>query len=178
MTHSTSRRKFLGTTGLALVAAPALMSQARAETADASDDTFAYEVTRTDAEWRARLTEGQHFILRENGTERRFSSSYWDKEDAGTYACRGCDLTIYESKWKTVRPIGWVFFYHAQPDAVLIGIDEWPAVMSGSDGIGESTFVTEAHCRRCGSHLGHILQVEDDMLHCINGMALEFKPAA
>jgi peptide-methionine (R)-S-oxide reductase len=35
----------------------------------------------------------------------------------------------------------------------------------------------EAHCRRCGSHLGHVLYVEDRLLHCINGTALEFRPS-
>lgn len=175
MTFPTTRRAFLGSTGMALVASPTLMSSARADT---TSDAYVYEVTRTEAEWRDRLTEGQYFILRDFGTERRFSSSYWDKEDVGTYACRGCDLTIYDSDWKTVRQIGWVFFHHSRPDTVLTGIDEWPNAMTGADGLSESKFVTEAHCRRCGSHLGHILIVEDDVLHCINGMALEFTPAA
>lgn len=174
-TNTTSRRSFLGTTALAIAAAPL----GAAKAAEPPSDAMTYEVTRTEEEWRERLSEREYRILREFGTERRFTSDYWEKppEDAGHYACKGCDLPIYESKWKTVRPIGWVFFHHANTDSVLTSIDEWPAAMSNSDGLEEVRHVTEAHCRRCGSHLGHILIVQEDMLHCINGTALSFVAA-
>ncbi len=32
----------------------------------------------------------------------------------------------------------------------------------------------EAHCRRFGSHMGHNLKVNGEVLHCINGKALDF----
>jgi peptide-methionine (R)-S-oxide reductase len=46
--------------------------------------------------------------------------------------------------------------------------------MTDADGMGEPRQVIEAHCRRCGSHLGHVLHVENDILHCINGASLTF----
>ncbi len=171
MTHHTSRRAFLGTAAATAIAAPTI---ARAHTEAPGSEAFTYEVTRTEEEWRARLSENEYRIMRESGTEPRFSSAYWEEEAAGHYHCKGCDLTIYDSDQKTVRFIGWVFYYHARPDSVLLGIDEWPAAMSEAEEINEVRQVTEVHCRRCGSHLGHLLQVQDDMLHCINGAALSF----
>ena len=123
---------------------------------------FAYEIKRSDADWRERLTPAEYNILRKGSTEPRNSHRYTQFSDEGTYTCKGCALPVYASTQKINLDIGWVFFHHAMPDSVLTGIDD--------DRI-------EAHCRRCGSHLGHILFVEGDILHCINGTALEFVEA-
>lgn len=175
MTHHTNRRAFLGTAAASAIAAP-LVASAQAATPGSED--FIYEVTRTDEEWRALLSEYDYRILREQGTEQRFTSPFWEAEAAGTYHCKGCDLTLYESDQKTIRFIGWVFFYHATRDSVLLDIDEWPALMSEAEEMGEPRQVIEAHCRRCGSHLGHIIYVENDILHCINGAAMTFAAEA
>ena len=179
MPHHPDRRAFLGTVAASALVAPAVAlsgTRAHAQSATPESEAFTYEVTRTEAEWRALLSPEEYRILRELGTEPRFSSDLAAEERPGTYHCRGCDLTIYDADQKTVRLIGWVFFFHARPDSVLMGIDEFPAAMTNSEGIAEARLVTEAHCRRCGSHLGHILQVQQDILHCINGAALEFRP--
>jgi peptide-methionine (R)-S-oxide reductase len=171
MTQHPNRRAFLGTAAATALAAP----MAAAHTAPEGSEEFAYEVTRTEEEWRERLNDEEYRILRDFGTEPRFSSDHWQEERAGHYHCRGCDLTIYDSDQKTVRLIGWVFYHHARENSVLMSIDEWPAQMSETD-IEEVQQVTEVHCRRCGSHLGHYLQVQGDMLHCINGASLTFAP--
>ena len=120
-----------------------------------------YEVQRTDADWRARLSEHEYAILREGGTEPRHSSPLATETRNGTYACKGCELPIYSSSEKIILPQGWVFFHHSYDNAVLTGVDQGHI---------------EAHCRRCGSHLGHILYVETQVLHCINGTSLIFTP--
>ncbi len=171
MTQHPSRRAFLGTAAATALAAP----MAKAHTEAPGSEDFTYEVTRTEEEWRAMLSEDEYRIMREFGTEPRFSSDYWETEEAGHYHCKGCDLTIYDGDQKTIRFIGWVFFHHARADNVLLAIDEWPAQMSETE-IEEVRQVTEVHCRRCGSHLGHYLQVQGDMLHCINGASLTFAP--
>lgn len=125
-------------------------------------NVIAYEVQYSQTEWRARLTPAEYTILREGGTERRNSHRYTQKSDNGTYHCKGCALPVYVATQKVNLDIGYVFFRHAIPASVLTGID--------------GTRI-EAHCRRCGSHLGHILYVETEILHCINGTALEFTPA-
>ena len=126
-------------------------------------DVFHYEVQYPDSEWRARLTPAEYTILREGGTEAKHSHRYTQTADPGTYLCKGCDLPTYLSDEKINLDIGWVFFRHALVDSVLFGNEDDGRI--------------EAHCRRCGSHLGHVLYVQGQILHCINGTALSFEAA-
>jgi peptide-methionine (R)-S-oxide reductase len=129
----------------------------------------AFEVTRSKAEWQAMLTPLQYKVMRKMGTERAFSSPLDKTYTKGIYHCRGCDLQLYSSEHKFDSGTGWPSFYQSlpnavgtQPDRILIRVR------------------TEVHCRRCGSHLGHIF---DDgpkptgKRHCLNGASLVFKAA-
>jgi len=109
---------------------------------------FKYEVTRSEAEWRDMLSTESYEILRMGGTELPRSSPLWDEAGSGMYHCKGCDLPAFDSAWKV------------------------PLDSMSSDAVH-----FEVHCRRCGSHLGHLLPVEGQQVHCINGAALEFKQA-
>lgn len=168
---STTRRAFLGGTALSVATLPlATGASARPErTAD-----FAYEITRSEEEWRQILSDYEYEILRNSGTEWAKSSDYWDDYRDGMFACKGCKLDTYSSEWRVELDKGWVFFSHAQPTAVMMDIDK-AANYSMSGNVART--MIEAHCRRCGSHLGHILTVEGKLVHCINGAALIFTPA-
>jgi peptide-methionine (R)-S-oxide reductase len=171
------RRRLLGGVALAAFAVPSFTAiGARAQSDD--DGDFVYEVTRSEEEWRERLSDFEYHILRNGGTEPRFSSSLWNEEREGHYDCRGCDLKLYDSEWKTIREIGWVFFRHSVPNSTLTGIDPVPAGYDEEDEMSVEEAMIETHCRRCGSHLGHILLVQGDVLHCINGASLEFTSTA
>ena len=129
----------------------------------------AFEVERSDAEWRKLLSPAEYKVMRKAGTERAGSSPLDKNYSAGTYHCRGCDLPLYSSKAKFDSGTGWPSFWAALPNAIATKPDRtiW--------GVH-----TECHCRRCGSHLGHIF---DDgpkptgKRHCINGVSLSFQPA-
>jgi len=129
----------------------------------------AFEVTRTEAEWREMLTPLQYEVMREEGTERAFTSPLDKNYEDGTYHCRGCELPLYSSEHKYDSGTGWPSFWKALPNAIGTKPDR-----------KLFTVRTECHCRRCGSHLGHIF---DDgpqptgKRHCLNGVSLVFKAA-
>ncbi len=137
-------------------------------TASAAEGKF--EVTRTEEEWRAMLNDLEYRVMREEGTERAFTSPLNDEKRDGVFHCKGCDLGLYSSETKYDSGTGWPSFYEALPDAVETKPDRTLFMVR-----------TECHCRRCGSHLGHIF---DDgppptgKRHCINGVSLSFEPDA
>jgi peptide-methionine (R)-S-oxide reductase len=162
------RREILLAAGasVAVLAASAVIRR-RPVLGEAHAETF--EVTKTEGEWRTALTEAQYAVLREEATERAGTSPLLNEKRKGTFHCAGCDLPLYSSETKYESGTGWPSFWESLPDAVGTKEDN-------------SFFMTrtEVHCRRCGGHLGHIF---DDgppptgKRHCINGVALTFRPA-
>ncbi|MGP6085730.1 peptide-methionine (R)-S-oxide reductase MsrB [Antarctobacter jejuensis] len=128
-----------------------------------------FEITRTKSEWKAMLSAAEYRVMREEGTERAFSSPLDKENRTGTFLCKGCDLPLYSSKTKFDSGTGWPSFWQALPNAIGTKRDRKLFVVR-----------TECHCRRCGSHLGHIF---DDgpqptgKRHCINGVSMTFRPA-
>ena len=155
-----TRRTVIAAAGAACAAA-ALGSRALAE--------GAFEVTRSEEEWRKLLSPAAFRVLREEDTEKAFSSPLNDEHRAGTFHCAGCDLPLYASSTKYDSGTGWPSFFRALPGAVATKEDRKLFSVR-----------TEVHCRRCGSHLGHIF---DDgpqptgKRHCLNGVSLTFVPA-
>ncbi len=167
-----NRRNFLlnGAAGIAFVAGGvSLLRVGRPEPARAAAvETF--EVTKTDAEWKAQLTPEQYDVLRHEGTEAPGSSPLLEEHRKGVFACAGCALPVYSSDKKFESGTGWPSFWQEIPKAIGERQDTTLGMVR-----------TEVHCRRCGGHLGHVF---DDgppptgLRHCINGVALTFKPAA
>ena len=165
-----TRRQFA--IGAAAIAASALgvaliKRHLGASATAAAGETF--EVNHTKAEWQKLLTPEQFAVLREEDTERPFTSPLDHEKRDGIFACAGCDLPLYESKTKFDSGTGWPSFYAPIDNAVRLN-DDWSFGMQRS----------EVHCRRCGGHLGHVF---DDgpkptgKRYCMNGLALKFIPA-
>lgn len=167
-----TRRNLLQKTAI-FAGMTALGTQAKAAV-PAGRDPFDYEVTRTDEEWRALLGDA-YPIMREGKTERQRSSPLWAESTPGDYYCKGCDLHHYSGETKINLTKGWLFFTTSMPNSQLMS-EDGPTRMADDPNPGDASI--EVHCRRCGSHIGHILLVEGKVLHCINGSALNFVEAA
>lgn len=130
--------------------------------------TPAFEVTKTDAEWRKILTPDQYAVLRHDATEQPFSSPLDKEKRRGTFACAGCGLDLFSSATKFDSRTGWPSFWAPLDNAVGTTRDTALGMVR-----------TAVHCRRCGGHLGHLF---DDgpkptgLRYCMNGVAMVFKP--
>lgn len=161
-----NRRKFLIQTACAVGAANMLPMSVSAST-QTSASTF--EVVRTEKEWRAMLSNFEYKVMREEGTERAGTSPLLVEKREGDYHCKGCDLALYPSRTKYESGTGWPSFYESLPNSIGTKEDR-----------GFFMTRTEVHCRRCGSHLGHIFNdgpQPTGLRHCLNGVSLTFKPA-
>lgn len=129
----------------------------------------AFEVTRSEAEWKRMLSPLEYKVMRQEGTEPAGSSPLDKNYADGTYICRGCDLPLYPSETKYDSGTGWPSFW--KPLANAVGTKPDRKLF---------TVRTEVHCRRCGSHLGHIFDdgpAPTGKRHCLNGVSLKFVAA-
>lgn len=165
MNAEPNRRAALGLFGTAAVAGLAAYLFGRGSPASA----MSFEVQHSPAEWRQRLGAARFHILRDQGTERPFTSPLLKEHRKGTYACAGCGLSLFSSAAKYDSHTGWPSFKKALSNAVAYERDRTLGMLR-----------TEEHCHRCGGHLGHVFDDGPPPLgkrHCINGLSLVFKPA-
>ena len=122
----------------------------------------------TKDEWKKRLSPESFIILREEGTERPFSSSLNYEKRKGIFYCAGCSLALFSSDTKFDSGTGWPSFWDSLENAIETKIDFKLIVPR-----------TEYHCSRCGGHQGHVFNdgpQPTGKSYCNNGLALNFKP--
>lgn len=134
-----------------------------------SEKKETFPVTKTEAEWKAELTDMEYYVLREAGTERAFSSALNKEYRKGTFHCAACNTPLFKSENKFDSGTGWPSFDQEIEGNVAFSTDY---------DLGYAR--TEEHCATCGGHLGHVFndgpKDTTGKRHCINGVALDFVP--
>jgi len=126
------------------------------------------ELPETDEEWRERLTETEYRILREAGTEPKFSGEYLEVDEDGMFTCAGCGAALFDTDEQFDSGHGWPSFV----DVVEEGNVE--TRLDTSHGMRR----TEVVCATCGGHLGHVFDDGPEPTgkrYCINSAALDFE---
>jgi len=125
------------------------------------------KIDKTEAQWREELTPEQYYVLREEGTERAFSSPLNDEKRAGMFTCAGCGNALFAADTKFESGTGWPSFFAPVTEGAV------------SEHVDRRLFMkrTEVRCADCGGHLGHVFPdgpAPTSLRYCMNGLALNF----
>jgi peptide methionine sulfoxide reductase msrA/msrB len=133
----------------------------------ALDTTWKDKVAKSDDEWKKVLTPKQYYILREQGTERPFTSEHYNNHEQGVFICAACKNPLFGSDAKFDSGTGWPSYFKPYSNKSI------NKSLDASLGMSRD----EISCQRCDGHLGHVFDdgpAPTGLRYCIDGDALLF----
>ena len=126
------------------------------------------KVTKSEIEWRAKLTPEEYYVTREKGTERPFTGQYHNSQEPGVYSCICCGQDLFNSEEKFDSGTGWPSFSEPMEEG---------RIQTESDR-SMGVLRTEVLCARCDAHLGHVFEdgpPSTGLRYCMNSCSLELE---
>lgn len=126
-----------------------------------------FPLDKSDAEWKAQLSEKEYKILRQAGTEYPFTGKYDKHFEKGTYHCKGCGSPLYTSQAKFNSGCGWPSYDKSIEGAITYRKDHSLGMQR-----------VEILCAQCGGHQGHVFDdgpTETGQRYCVNSAAIDFR---
>jgi peptide-methionine (R)-S-oxide reductase len=130
-------------------------------------ETPAFEVTKTDEEWKDVLPADRYAVLRKAGTEPAWSGELLHVDGEGVFRCAGCGAELFDTGAKFDSGSGWPSFDRAKSAGTIIEKRDRSFGMTR----------TEVVCARCGGHLGHLFSdgpTDTGMRYCVNSLSLTY----
>lgn len=124
-------------------------------------------INKSEEEWKQILSPEEYRVLRMKGTERPFTGKYDKHYEKGTYTCKGCGHTLFDSDTKFNSHCGWPSFYDVKVPSSITEITD----------TSHGMIRTEVVCSNCGGHLGHVFDDGPNptgLRYCINSVSIDF----
>ncbi|MFZ4125737.1 MAG: peptide-methionine (R)-S-oxide reductase MsrB [Rickettsiales bacterium] len=116
------------------------------------------------------VTDMQHYVTKENGTERPFQNEYWDNHEEGIYVDIYTGKPLFSSTDKFDSGTGWPSFSKPIDESIIA------KKVDGSHGMER----VEVRSAASDSHLGHVFndgpKEKGGHRYCINSASLRFVP--
>ncbi|RUA38018.1 MAG: peptide-methionine (R)-S-oxide reductase [Bacteroidetes bacterium] len=123
-------------------------------------------VEKTDNEWKSILTAEEFQVTRKKGTDRAFSGEYCEAHEAGQYACRCCETTLFDSSLKYDSNSGWPSFTEPMEENII----------KYEKDVSFGMVRVEVLCNVCDAHLGHVFPDGPEptgLRYCINSSSIK-----